>query len=952
LARVKIYELAKEISVESKDILRKLQKMGVNAKNHMSTISEREAEEIRQNFAAAGKGKISAAAPGGFVPRVTRIPKAVIAKEQADTEAGSPVQPAAPAEPASAAAVPAQPAPAAEVPRPAAAAAEAPAPPPAPPTEQEIKAAASEPAAAPQPTPAAQAAPGRDRSDARPVEQNRDRGPREHGRPQQQGGGQGRPAQQGWSKDRPQQPGGGQGRPAQQGGGQGRPAQQGWNKDRPQQPGGGQGRPAQPGGGQGRPAQPGWNKDRPQQPGGSQGRPAQQGWNKDRPQQPGAGKDRPAQPGGGKGRPPQAGAKAAAPEKPTTNYRPSKKVFVKDIVAEKSYEAEVKGKGFRPPGKGYKGNKSLRNEKMAMPPVMPRKITIGETVILGELAKTMGKTAGEIIKKLFAMGIMATINQELDAETAILLADEFGVTVEVKADRAAEIMEDIADDEGEMAERPPVVTIMGHVDHGKTSLLDAIRHTNVVSGEAGGITQHIGAYQVEIKGRKITFLDTPGHEAFTAMRARGAQMTDIAIIVVAADDGVMPQTVEAINHSKAAGVPVIIAINKIDKPGADVGRVKQELTEYGLVAEEWGGDTIMVEVSAKARINLEGLLEMILLVAEVGELKANADRAARGVVVEAKLDKNRGPVATLLVQKGTLQAGDNLLAGAVFGKVRAMHDDKGKKVKTAGPSMPVEVLGFAEAPPAGEIFMVVKDERDARLVAAKQGIKKREEELHKSSRVSLDDLFKQIEQGEIKELSLVVKADVQGSVEALTQSLVKLNTDEVKVNVIHAGVGGISESDVMLAAASNAIIIGFNIIAPPAARTAAEQEGVDIRIYRVIYDCIEDIKLAMSGLLAPKFKENIIGHVEVRQVIRVPKVGVVAGSYVTSGKIARNSLVRVIRNNVVIADDKVAGLKRFKDDAKEVLQGFECGISLESFNDLKEGDVFEVYVMEQIERQL
>ncbi len=587
-----------------------------------------------------------------------------------------------------------------------------------------------------------------------------------------------------------------------------------------------------------------------------------------------------------------------------------------------------------------------------MPPVTPKKITIGETVILAELAKTMGKTAGEIIKKLFAMGIMATINQELDAETAILLADEFGVTVEVKADRATEIMEDIDDEEGDLAERPPVVTIMGHVDHGKTSLLDAIRHTNVVSGEAGGITQHIGAYQVEIKGRKITFLDTPGHEAFTAMRARGAQMTDIAIIVVAADDGVMPQTVEAINHSKAAGVPVIIAINKIDKPGADTSRVRQELAEHGLVAEEWGGDTIMVEVSAKARINLESLLEMILLVAEVGELKANADRAARGVVVEAKLDKNRGPVATLLVQKGTLQAGDNLLAGAVFGKVRAMHDDKGKKVKQAGPSTPVEVLGFADVPPAGEIFLVVKDEKDARLVAAKQGVKKREEELHKSSRVSLDDLFKQIEQGEIKELNLVVKADVQGSVEALTQSLIKLNTNEVKVNVIHAGVGGISESDVMLAAASNAIIIGFNIIAPPAARSAAEQEGVDIRVYRVIYDCIEDIKLAMSGLLAPEFKENIIGHLEVRQVIRVPKVGVVAGSYVTNGKVMRNAHLRVIRNNVVIADDKVAGLKRFKDDAKEVLQGYECGVSLESFNDLKEGDVFEIYVMEQIERQL
>ena len=589
---------------------------------------------------------------------------------------------------------------------------------------------------------------------------------------------------------------------------------------------------------------------------------------------------------------------------------------------------------------------------MVMPPVTPKKITIGETVILGELAKTMGKTAGEVIKKLFTMGIMATINQELDADTAILVAEEFGVTVEVRTDRAQEILEDVADDEKDMVERPPVVTIMGHVDHGKTSLLDAIRHTNVVSGEAGGITQHIGAYQVEIKGKKITFLDTPGHEAFTAMRARGANMTDIAIIVVAADDGVMPQTVEAINHSKAAGVPIIIAINKIDKPGANPDRVKQELMEHGLVSEEWGGDTIMVPVSAKARQNIEGLLEMILLVAEVAELKANPDRAARGAVVEAKLDKNRGPVATLLVQKGTLHAGDNILAGAVFGKVRAMFDDKGRKAKSAGPSTPIEVLGFSEVPPAGEVFIVVKDEKDARLVAAKQQVKHREETMRKTSRVSLDDLFQQIAEGEIKELNLVVKADVQGSVEALTQSLVKLNTDEVRVNVIHAGVGGVSESDVMLASASNAIIIGFNIVAPPAARAAAETEEVDIRLYRVIYDCIEDIKKAMSGLLAPEYKENIIGNVQVRQVIRVPKVGAVAGSYVTSGKVTRNANVRVIRNSVVVAEDKISSLRRFKDDVKEVLQGFECGIGLESFNDIKEGDELEVFVMEEIAREI
>ena len=434
--------------------------------------------------------------------------------------------------------------------------------------------------------------------------------------------------------------------------------------------------------------------------------------------------------------------------------------------------------------------------------------------------------------------------------------------------------------------------------------------------------------------------------------ARGANMTDIAIIVVAADDGVMPQTVEAINHSKAAGVPVIIAINKIDKPGANPDRVRQELMEYGLVGEEWGGDTIMVPVSAKARQNIEGLLEMILLVAEVGELRANAERNARGVIVEAKLDPHRGAVATLLVQKGTLRPGDNILAGAAFGKVRAMFDDKGRKCRAAGPSTPVEITGFSEVPEAGEVFMVVKDEKDARTAAAKQQLKLREETIHKSARVTLDDLFNQIAQGEIKDLNIILKADVQGSAEAVTQSLNRLSTDEVRVNVIHAGVGGVSESDVMLAAASNAIIIGFNIIASPAARSAAESEQVDIRLYRVIYDCLEDIKKAMSGMLAPEYKENIIGTVEVRNVIHVPKVGFIAGSYVTSGKITRNAKVRITRDSVVMAEDVVASLRRFKDDVKEVLQGYECGVGLESFNDLKEGDVFEVFVMEEVKREL
>ncbi|MEG1501280.1 MAG: translation initiation factor IF-2, partial [Clostridiales bacterium] len=503
-----------------------------------------------------------------------------------------------------------------------------------------------------------------------------------------------------------------------------------------------------------------------------------------------------------------------------------------------------------------------------------------------------------------------------------------------------------------LKERPPVVTVMGHVDHGKTSLLDAIRKTNVISTEAGGITQHIGAYQVEIKGKKITFLDTPGHEAFTAMRARGAQVTDISILVVAADDGVMPQTVEAINHSKAAGVPIIVAINKIDKEGANPDRVKQELMEHGLVSEQWGGDTIMVEVSAKGRIGIENLLEMIILVSEVAELKANPKRQARGTVIEAQLDKNRGPIATLLVQKGTLKVGDNLLAGAVFGKVKAMTDDKGRMVRSAGPSAPVEVLGFSEVPAAGEIFMSVKEDKDARLVAEKQQVKKREEELRKSSRVSLDDLFKQIEEGEIKELNIIIKGDVQGSVEALQQTLTKLNTEEVKVNTIHAGVGGITESDIMLASASNAIIIGFNVRPDANARRAAETENVDIRLYRVIYDAIEDIKKAMSGLLAPEFKESVIGHAEVRAVFKVPKAGMVAGSYVTDGKITRSALIRVVRDSIVVAETKIDSLRRFKDDAKEVLTGFECGIGLENYNDLKEKDILEAYVMEEIQRQL
>ncbi len=595
--------------------------------------------------------------------------------------------------------------------------------------------------------------------------------------------------------------------------------------------------------------------------------------------------------------------------------------------------------------------KEQKKQHVEVAPATPKKVVIGETIILSELAKSMHKTASELIKKLFEMGIMATINQNLDADTATLLADEFGVEIEVRQEKIVEILEDDIDNPKDLKERPAVVTVMGHVDHGKTSLLDAIRNTRVTTTEAGGITQHIGAYQVEIQNKKITFLDTPGHEAFTAMRARGAQVTDITILVVAADDGIMPQTVEAINHSKAANVPIIVAINKVDKPSANVEKVKQELTEHGLIAEDWGGETIMVPVSAKKGEGIETLLEMILLVAEMGELRANPKRQARGTVIEAKLDRTRGPVATLLVQKGTLKIGETIVAGSVFGKVRAMNDDCGRNIRAAGPSTPVEILGFSEVPEAGETFIGIKDERDARYAAQIQAIKKREEEMRKSSKVSLDDLFAKISEGEVKELNIIIKADVRGSVEAISQSLEKLSTDEVKVRIIHVGVGAINESDVMLADASNAIIIGFNVRPDAQTRKAAEMAMVDMRLYSIIYDAIEDVKKAMLGLLAPEVKETWLGQVEVRSTFRVPKIGLVAGGYVLEGKITRNSEVRIVRDGIIIFQGKLASLKRFKDDAKEVVKGFECGIGIENYNDLKEGDIIEAFVMEETTRE-
>lgn len=581
-------------------------------------------------------------------------------------------------------------------------------------------------------------------------------------------------------------------------------------------------------------------------------------------------------------------------------------------------------------------------------------VEISETITVGEFSQKIGKGVGEIVKKLMMLGVMATITQSIDFDTAALIGEEFGITVNkevilTKEDILFESFE-AEDKEEDLVPRPPVVVVMGHVDHGKTSLLDAIRHTSVTSGEAGGITQHIGAYNVRLNDRDITFLDTPGHEAFTTMRARGAQVTDVAILVVAADDGIMPQTVEAINHAKAAGVTIVVAINKIDKEGANPEKVRQMLMEHDLVPEEWGGDTICVEVSAKQKINIDGLLEMVLLVADMKELKANPNRAASGAVIEAQIDKGKGPVATVLVQNGTLKVGDIVIAGTAVGHVRAMVNDKGRRVKTAPPSTAVEILGLSEAPSGGDKFIVVENEKLAREVAEKRRHEAQEDKFNKVVKVSLDNLFSQIDEGNMKELNVIIKADVQGSVEAVRQSLEKLSNDEVRVKAIHGGVGAINESDVMLANASNAIIVGFNVRPDAGAVSAAERQEVDIRLYRVIYQAIEEIEAAMKGMLDPEFKEAVIGHADIRQTFKVSGVGTIAGCYVMDGKITRNASVRVVRNGIVVHEGELASLKRFKDDAKEVTENFECGISIEKFNDIKEGDVVECYVMEEIKR--
>ncbi len=934
----RVHELAKELNISSKDVMANLEALGVEVKNHLSTVEKADADRLRAQLSDS-KGRELVAEkpePHTLAPGKINIPEessSQLNKEgksqrlRPDTE-GRPVAP-----------------------RP----------------EMEGRSQGPHQDAEGRP-PRPRAPMGGGQTGPRPGTEGRPQGPRPpmgggqtgprpgtEGRPQgprpPMGGGQMglRPG----AERRPQGPrppmGGGPGGPRP--GTEGRPP-------RPRHEG--EGRPVGPRPGMegrlqgprqdaaGRPLRP-----RPPMGGGPMGpRPGMEG----RPQgqraplgtrpvgpRPGMGQRVPGQ------RPPTIPAPptTSSLEQPSKRQVPGlkkaqdKKVFDKKNEIEKELRSPQK-RNFKTPVKEVKEVKDST----------PKNIVISESISVQDLASKMSKKASEVIVKLMKLGVMATINQELDAETAIIIAGEMGVTAEVKIEKSKAVVEEIVDPEETLNPRPPVVTVMGHVDHGKTSLLDAIRTTKVTASEAGGITQHIGAYQVEIKGQKITFLDTPGHEAFTAMRARGAQITDIAVLVVAADDGVMPQTIEAINHAKAADVPIIVAINKIDKENALPERVKQELTEYGLVVEEWGGDTIAVPVSAKTKYNIEQLLEMILLVAEVRELKANPNRPATGSIVEAELDKGKGPVATVLVAKGTLKVGDVIVAGCAFGRIRAMVDDKGRRVKKAGPSMPVEVQGLSEVPGAGDTFDVVADEKLARQIITARANERKALEAKQNVKISLEDLFERIKEGEVKELNIIIKADVHGSVEALQQSLLRLSTAEVRVNPIHGGVGAITETDVMLAAASNAIILGFNVRPDSNTKATAEIQGVDIRLYRVIYDAIEDVKAAMTGLLEPEYQEVILGKAKVRQVFKVPKAGNIAGSFVTEGKITRTSKIRVIRDGIVIHEGNIESLRRFKDDVKEVLEGYEFGIGLEKFNDIKEDDVIEAYILEEVKRQL
>ena len=933
MAKVRVQDATKELSTnagrmldsvsqmrkKTQDMLGNLRKISGEFAREAQENAEREAREEQQKRYAA-EAQFMNAYSSEQVPDVhAEIPTEVKA-EPAAPAAEKPQTPAEKAEPA------------------------------AQPAKEEVKSAPA--AAAPQ---------------QRPVQQgNQPRGP--YGRPAQpgnQGQGQqprgpyGRPAQPG-QQGQGQQPRGPYGRPAQ-------PGQQGQG----QQPRGPYGRPAQAGqGGQ----QPRGPYGRPAQP-GNQGQGGQQRPFGQRPQQggaPGQGGNRSFGGGAGARSGGFGGGRSKMPDlipqvekERVSNYDPNKKQYVRQNDPERSanknnnrrrdngvnmsingYDDEfVRGKKMKKKGAAQaKTFETVRIEKAVM---------TAETITVRDLSERIGKPAGEIIKKLFMQGTIATINNELDFDTAALICAEYDIELEMKLAETAEDAlekEDVVDAEEDLITRPPVVTIMGHVDHGKTSLLDYIRKTRVTAGEAGGITQHIGAYTVSLDGKQITFLDTPGHEAFTSMRLRGAMATDIAILVVAADDGVMPQTVEAISHAKAAGVQTIVAINKIDKPTANIERIKQQLTEYELVCEDWGGDTIMVPVSAHTGEGVEQLLEMILLVAEVQDYKANPNRKARGIIIEARLDKGRGPVATVLVKNGTLRVGDTIVAGTAYGRVRAMVNDVGERVKSAGPADPVEVIGFNDVPEAGDQITAVDDDKLSRQVAEERKDRLRAALIKEQQKTTLDDLFSQISAGQIKDLNVIIKADVQGSVEAMRQSLEKLSNEEVRVKSIHGGVGAITETDVMLASTSNAIIIGFNVRPDNNARAMAEKEKIDMRLYRVIYQAIEEVQAAMKGLLAPKFKEVLLGHATVRSPFKVSGVGTIAGSYVTDGKIIRNQQIRLLRDNVVIHEGKISSLQRFKDAVKEVNTGYECGIGIENYNDIKENDVIECFMMEEIEQ--
>ncbi|SHK65067.1 translation initiation factor IF-2 [Desulforamulus aeronauticus] len=946
MAKKRVHELAKELNIDNKELINKLTEMGITVKSHMSALEDKDVQNIQKTYGKKisqpavepvevdkpnerGRGQVmegkkekdqffrpdSTKGPG-LVDRVPNRPPDRRYEDKAKPPQRFP-QEARGSKPA--------------------------------PINKETATPINNEAAE-QPTNVQNRQgggnrPPRNNNQGRPPYGDRQGGQGGQGRPPYGGqggqGGQGRPPYGGQGGQ------GGQGRPPYGGqggqGGQGRPPYGGQGGQ------GGQGRPPYGGqggqGGQGRPPYGGQGGQ------GGQGRPPYGGQ---------GGQGRPPQGGRGPGGPRGSAPVIPKPPEQVAQPKPTKAPDKTKGDRRKSYEKDGKWADGQTEKTKFNKHRQPKNRRRPEPPapapvVMDKRpVPIGETVTVQELAEKLKKTAAEVIKKLLGLGTLATINQEVDYDTATLIAGEFGIETELKVavDKEAIIMAEPEDDLDQMITRPPVVTIMGHVDHGKTSLLDAIREANVTAGEAGGITQHIGAYQIEHNGKKITFVDTPGHAAFTAMRARGAQITDIAILVVAADDGVMPQTVEAINHAKAANVPIIVAINKMDKPAANPDKVKQELTQHELVVEDWGGDVIAVPVSAKARIGLENLLEMILLVAEVHELKANPDRPARGTVVEAELDKGRGPVATVLVQNGTLHIGDTIVVGHVMGRVRAMIDDKGRRVKKALPCTPVEILGLSDVPEAGDILVAVEDEKLARDVAEKRQQRKKEEALKSNNKISLDDLFKHIQEGQIKELPIIVKADVQGSIEALGQALEKLSNDEVKVNMIHSGVGAINETDVMLASASNAIVIGFNVRPDNNARKIAETENIDINLYRVIYEVIDDVKKAMSGLLDPEFKEVIIGHVEVRKTFKASKIGTIAGGYITEGKITRDAGIRVIRDGIVVHEGKLDSLKRFKDDAKEVAQGYECGITLERYNDVQEGDIIEAYIVETIKREL